>query len=83
MPLESTSGVYRPVLCCEACVFGKGTHAAWCWPCPGCQRRLYLWDEMQLPVARKTCLCGAIIRTANRLKRRIVPKCALTSGTRP
>ena len=41
------SRVYKPdpAWCCEACVFGRGKHSSWCFPCPHCGQRLNLWEQ--------------------------------------
>lgn len=31
--LQSRPYKPNPQLCCEACAFGRGEHAEWCWVC--------------------------------------------------
>jgi|GEM_PF-2224506 len=54
------SRVYKlnPDVCCERCVFGRGEHAEWCWPCPTCQSRIVLDSK-----GNGTCPeCGTKVR---------------------
>ncbi len=43
---DLTSRRYNPSPehCCEACVFGRGEHADWCWICPRCGKAVDLRD---------------------------------------
>ena len=53
---------YKPgAKCCERCVFGRGEHAEWCWPCPNpfCNGRLELSQQFEQPYSSAYCgKCG-------------------------
>jgi len=48
---------YKPdaKMCCEACVFGRGPHAWWCWLCRSCGKRVSLLENPEFPGAHQ---CG-------------------------
>lgn len=63
------SNPYRPSpdACCEACVFGRGEHAEWCWPCLGCGARLDLWTQWKVAHSQAACkVCGFTFTTTRR-----------------
>jgi hypothetical protein len=57
---------YKVGACCEACIFGRGEHAAWCAECLNCGSRLNLYEAMRTAHGRANCgHCGAIVTISN------------------